>query len=81
MIAKLGGTLLLALGGILAVGALLVLGDAAAALFDRIRFGAGALLADAGLFLVIGLVLGVAGAGAMWIGLRLLGLLAPRSRR
>ena len=69
------GALLLGLGGILAVGALLLLGDAVSAWIERLRFGSGLMFADAEVFLVLGLAIGATGAAALWAGLRLMGLL------
>jgi hypothetical protein len=66
---------MLALGGILAVGGLLMLGEAVSAWIERLRFGSGLMFADAEIFLLLGLALGASGAAALWAGLRLMGLL------
>ena len=78
MITKIAGALVLGLGGILAVGALIFLWEAATALVERIRFGSGLMFADAEVLLLLAVLLGLAGAGALWLGLRLLGLLRAR---
>ncbi len=80
MIAKIAGALVLSLGGILAIGAVIFLWEAAAALVERLRFGSGPMFADAEVLLLLGLVFGLGGAGVLWLGLRLLGLLPARSR-
>jgi hypothetical protein len=69
------GGLLLGLGGILAVGGVLLLGEAVSAWIERLRFGSGLMFADAEIFLVLGLAVGATGAVALWGGLRLMGLL------
>jgi hypothetical protein len=69
------GGLLLGLGGILAVGGVLLLGEAVSAWIERLRFGSGLMFADAEIFLVLGLAIGATGAVALWGGLRLMGLL------
>jgi hypothetical protein len=73
------GALLLALGGILAVAALLLLGEAVSAWIERLKFGSGLMFADAEVFFVLGVAVGATGAAALWAGLRLMGLLAGRS--
>jgi hypothetical protein len=78
VIAKIAGALMLSLGGILATGALIFLWEAAAALAERFRFGSGPMFADAEILLLLAAVFGLAGAGALWLGLRLLGLLPAR---
>lgn len=70
------GALLLGLGGILAVGALLLLGEAVSAWIERLQYGSGLMFADAEVFLLLGLAVGATGAAALWGGLRLMGLLA-----
>jgi hypothetical protein len=70
--------LMLALGGILAVGGLLMLGEAMSAWIERLEYGSGLMFADAEIFLVLGLAFGAAGAAALWAGLRLMGLLGGR---
>jgi len=69
------GVLMLGLGGILAVGGLLLLGEAVSAWIERLRFGSGLMFADAEVFFVLGLAVGATGAAALWAGLRLMGLL------
>ena len=73
------GALLLGLGGILAVGGVLLLGEAVSAWIERLRFGSGLMFADAEVFLVLGLAFGATGAAALWAGLRLMGLLPGRA--
>lgn len=75
MLRRILGALMLALGGILAVGGLLMLGEAVSAWIERLRFGSGLMFADAEIFLLLGLALGASGAAALWAGLRLMGLL------
>lgn len=75
MIRRVLGALLLGLGGILAVGGMLLLGEAVSAWIERLRFGSGLMFADAEIFLVLGLAVGATGAVALWAGLRLMGLL------
>lgn len=69
------GALMLGLGGILAVGALLLLGEAVSAWIERLQYGSGLMFADAEVFLVLGLAIAATGAVALWAGLRLMGLL------
>ena len=69
------GALLLGLGGILAVGALLLLGDAVSAWIERLRFGSGLMFADAEILFAIAVAFGATGAASLWAGLRLMGLL------
>jgi hypothetical protein len=69
------GALLLGLGGILAVGGLLLLGEAMSAWIERLEHGSGLMFADAEILLVLGLAVGATGAVALWGGLRLMGLL------
>ena len=69
------GALMLGLGGILAVGALLLLGEAVSAWTERLQYGSGVMFADAEVFLVLGLAIAATGAAALWAGLRLTGLL------
>lgn len=69
------GVLMLGLGGILAVGGLLLLGEALSAWVERLRFGSGLMFADAEVFFVLGLAVAATGAAALWAGLRLMGLL------
>lgn len=69
------GVLMLGLGGILAVGGLLLLGEAVSAWIERLQYGSGLMFADAEVFLVLGLAIGATGAAALWAGLRLMGLL------
>jgi len=69
------GALMLGLGGILAVGALLLLGEAVSAWIERLQYGSGLMFADAEVFLVLGLAIAATGAAALWAGLRLTGLL------
>jgi hypothetical protein len=78
VIAKIAGFLVLSLGGILATGALIFFWEAVAALLERIRFGSGLMFADAEVLLLLAVLLGLAGSGALWLGLRLLGLLRAR---
>jgi hypothetical protein len=66
---------MLGLGGILAVGGLLLLGEALSAWVERLRFGSGLMFADAEVFFVLGLAVAATGAAALWAGLRLMGLL------
>jgi hypothetical protein len=66
---------MLGLGGILAVGGLLLLGEAVSAWIERLQYGSGLMFADAEVFLVLGLAIGATGAAALWAGLRLMGLL------
>jgi hypothetical protein len=75
------GALMLGLGGILAVGGLMLLGEAVSAWIERLQFGSGLMFADAEVFLVLGLAFVATGAAALWAGLRLMGLLggAPDS--
>jgi len=80
VIAKIAGVLGLSVGGILATGALMFLWEAGAALAERLQFGSGPMFADAEILLLLAVVFGLAGAGALWLGLRLLGLLPARSR-
>jgi hypothetical protein len=75
------GALMLALGGILAVGGLLLLGEAISAWIERLRYGSGLMFADAEVFLVLGLALGATGAAALWAGLRLMGLVGGGGKR
>lgn len=70
------GALMLGFGGILAVGALLLLGEAVSAWIERLQYGSGLMFADAEVFLLLGLAVGATGAAALWAGLRLMGLLA-----
>jgi hypothetical protein len=69
------GALMLGLGGILAVGGLLLLGEAVSAWIERLQYGSGLMFADAEVFLVLGLAFAAVGAAALWAGLRLMGLL------
>jgi hypothetical protein len=69
------GALMLGLGGILAVGGLLLLGEAVSAWIERVQYGSGLMFADAEVFLVLGLAVAATGAVALWAGLRLMGLL------
>jgi hypothetical protein len=69
------GALMLGLGGILAVGALLLLGEAVSAWIERLQYGSGLMFADAEVFLVLGLAIAATGAAALWAGLRLMGLI------
>jgi hypothetical protein len=69
------GALMLGLGGILAVGGLLLLGEAVSAWIERLQYGSGLMFADAEVFLVLGLAFAAVGAAARWAGLRLMGLL------
>jgi hypothetical protein len=69
------GALMLGLGGILAVGGLLLLGEAVSAWIERLEYGSGLMFADAEIFLVLGLAFGATGVAALWAGLRLLRLL------
>ena len=69
------GALMLGLGGILAVGALLLLGEAVSAWIERLQYGSGLMFADAEVFLVLGLAIAATGAAALWAGLRFMGLL------
>jgi len=69
------GALMLGLGGILAVGALLLLGEAVSAWIERLQYGSGLMFADAEVFLVLGLAIAATGAAALWAGIRLTGLL------
>jgi hypothetical protein len=75
------GALLLGLGGILAVGGVVLLGEAVSAWVERLRFGSGLMFADAEIFLVLGLAVGATGVVALWAGLRLMGLLTGRTGR
>ena len=75
MLRRILGALMLGLGGILAVGGLLLLGEAVSAWIERLRFGSGLMFADAEVFFVLGLAVGATGAAALWAGLRLMGLL------
>jgi len=61
------GALLLCLGGILAVAALLLLGDAVSAWIERLQYGSGLMFADAEVFFVLGLAIGATG-GARPLG-------------
>lgn len=75
MLRRILGALMLGLGGILAVGGLLLLGEALSAWVERLRFGSGLMFADAEVFFVLGLAVAATGAAALWAGLRLMGLL------
>ncbi len=81
MIRRVLGALLLGLGGILAVGGVVLLGEAVSAWVERLRFGSGLMFADAEIFLVLGLAVGATGVVALWAGLRLMGLLTGRTGR
>jgi hypothetical protein len=72
------GVLLLAVGGILAVAGLALLGEAVSAWVERFRHGAGLLFADAEVFLALGLAAGALGALALWAAIRLIG--GPRGK-
>jgi phosphotransferase system glucose/maltose/N-acetylglucosamine-specific IIC component len=74
------GALLLCLGGILAVAALLLLGDAVSAWIERLQYGSGLMFADAEVFFVLGLAIGATGGAVLWAALRLMGLLPGRTR-
>ena len=78
MLRRILGALMLGLGGILAVGAVLLLGEAVSAWIERLQYGSGLMFADAEMFLVLGLAFGATGAAALWAGLRLTGLLGGR---
>lgn len=75
MLRRILGALMLGLGGILAVGGLLLLGEAVSAWIERLQYGSGLMFADAEVFLVLGLAFAAVGAAALWAGLRLMGLL------
>ncbi|MCU0765851.1 MAG: hypothetical protein MUE39_00555 [Gammaproteobacteria bacterium] len=67
------GALVLALGGILGVAGLALLGEAVSAWVERFQHGSGPMFADAEIFLGLGLVAGALGALALWAGVRLIG--------
>ena len=79
MLRRILGALMLGLGGILAVGGLLLLGEAVSAWIERLQYGSGLMFADAEVFLVLGLAFAAAGAAALWAGLRLMGLLGGQT--
>ena len=70
---RLLGALVLAVGGILAVAGLGLLGEAVSAWVERVRHGSGLMFADAEIFLVLGLAAGALGALALWVAIRLIG--------
>lgn len=75
---RLLGVLVLAVGGILAVAGLGLLGEAVLAWVERFRHGSGLMFADAEIFLVLGLAVGALGALALWGAIRLIG--GPRGK-
>ena len=67
------GALVLAVGGILGVAGLALLGEAVSAWVERLQHASGPMFADAEIFLVLGLVAGALAALALWAGVRLIG--------